>query len=58
MANKKETVIQRFPKNKILETKSLQGEYCLLSALLNDEDEYTVDEAIAIVAEYKNREVK
>lgn len=58
MANKKETVIQRFPKNKILETKSLQGEYCLLSALLNDEDEYTVDEAIAIVAEYKKREVK
>lgn len=57
MANKKETVIQRFPKNKILETKSLQGEYCLLSALLNDEDEYTVDEAIAIVTEYKNREV-
>lgn len=51
-------VTKKFPKNKILETRELQGDYIILDALLDDEEQYTVDEAVAIVAAFKNREVK
>lgn len=48
----------KFPKNKILEDKRWSEiEYCVLSAVLIDEDEYTVEEAAAKITEYKNSEV-
>lgn len=48
----------KFPKNKILETKELMDDQDILMALLIDGDEYTVEEAKAVAAEYRHREVK
>lgn len=58
MAVKKRTGTVRFPKYKILEDKRWNDiEYVILDAVLNNEDEYTVEEAAAKITEYMSREV-
>lgn len=57
MKKKQETEELRFPKDKILRTKELEDDHTILSALLMDDEEYTVAEAQAIAAEYRTRKV-
>lgn len=63
MATKKKTAVETatepmFSKEALLNSKLFRDDRDLVSALLNDEEMYTISEVRTLVNEYLNRKVK
>jgi len=58
MAKKETDAVQRFTKKALYESKKYREQRDLLQALLDEDKEYSHDEADHLINEYLNKEVK
>lgn len=58
MAKKEQDSVQRFTKKALYESKRYKEQRDLLMALLDDDTEYSHDEADKLINDYLNKEVK